>query len=117
MQKAGIADEAAEDGVSHACHRRKNGGGRDAHAADLDTLRYRRAFSGAAGNRSVPVLAHGIILCVSATSEGQNQDPSTRVSRPGKSGREPSLAQDDSTREVRAGPVSLCRNYFFAVLA
>src|SRR5437870_662148 len=61
MQKAGIADEAAEDRVSHACHGRKNGGGRDAHAADLDTLRYRRGLSRAAGNRSVPVLAHGII--------------------------------------------------------
>src|SRR5438552_19127875 len=86
MQKAGITDEAAEDGIGHAGHGRKNGRGRDAHAADLDRLRYRRGLSGAAGNRSVPVLAHGIILCVSATSEGQNQDPSTRVSRPGKSG-------------------------------
>src|SRR5438552_16102998 len=57
-QKAGVADEATEDGIGHSGHRRKNGRRRDAHAADLDGLRYRRGLSGAAGNRSVPVLAH-----------------------------------------------------------
>src|SRR5438552_10089580 len=62
MQKAGIADEAAENRVGHSGHRRKNGRRRDAHVADLDTLRYRRGLSRAAGNRSVPVLTHGIIV-------------------------------------------------------
>ena len=32
----------------------------------------------------------------------KNQDPSTRVSRPGENGREPSLAQDDSTKFLMA---------------
>src|SRR5215470_4615103 len=61
-QEAGVADEATEDGVGDAGHGREDGRRGDAHIADLDKLRYDRALKGAAGDRSVPVLAHEVIL-------------------------------------------------------
>ena len=42
--KAGIANEAPEDRIGHARHGSKNGGRRDAHAADLEKLWHARAL-------------------------------------------------------------------------
>src|SRR5262249_29334229 len=57
--KAGVADEAAENGVGHAGHRRENRGRGNAHAANLDSLRHLRAlWHGDGGDRVLPEFMH-----------------------------------------------------------
>src|SRR5438874_10478274 len=56
----------------------------------------------AAVSRMVLETRAGRQSAVGSRQEKQNQDPSTRVSRPGENGREPSLAQDGSTTFLMA---------------
>src|SRR5690242_5523720 len=59
--KAGITDEPAEHRIGYARHRSKNRGRLNTQAADLQTLRYARAWRhrGGASGRIFPEFMHG----------------------------------------------------------